>query len=142
MQRVFCVRFSGDGSYVFSGSDDMNVRVWKADASEQLGVTLSREKHKSAYNKALINRYKHMPEVRKVVKRRNLPAAIHKVSAHTGYVIPNCQLSTSSRGISLESLESMRWAYEQLPAQARHPHTCILQHVLVPRSSSAHTPAT
>lgn len=56
MQRVFCVRFSGDASYVFSGSDDMNVRVWKADASEQLGVTLSREKHKQAYNKALVNR--------------------------------------------------------------------------------------
>ena len=29
MQRIFAVRFSGDGSYVFSGSDDMNVRVWK-----------------------------------------------------------------------------------------------------------------
>lgn len=32
-----------------------------------------------AYNKALIQRYKHMPEVRQVVKRRNLPAAIYKV---------------------------------------------------------------
>ena len=29
MQRVFAVRFSGDASYVFSGSDDMNLRVWK-----------------------------------------------------------------------------------------------------------------
>ena len=29
MQRVFSVRFSGDATYVFSGSDDMNVRVWK-----------------------------------------------------------------------------------------------------------------
>lgn len=29
MQRIFAVRFSGDGSYVFSGSDDMNVRLWK-----------------------------------------------------------------------------------------------------------------
>ena len=29
MQRVFATRFSGDGSYVFSGSDDMNVRIWK-----------------------------------------------------------------------------------------------------------------
>ena len=29
MQRVFATRFSGDASYVFSGSDDMNVRVWK-----------------------------------------------------------------------------------------------------------------
>ena len=34
MQRVFAVRFSGDGSYVFSGSDDMNVRVWKVCALE------------------------------------------------------------------------------------------------------------
>ena len=29
MQRVFAVRFSGDASYIFSGSDDMNLRVWK-----------------------------------------------------------------------------------------------------------------
>lgn len=79
MQRVFCVRFSGDGSYVFSGSDDMNVRVWKADASEQLGVTLPREKHKAAYNKALVNRYKHMPEIKRIVRHRHVPAAIQKV---------------------------------------------------------------
>jgi len=32
MQRVFATRFSGDGAYVFSGSDDMNVRVWKVRA--------------------------------------------------------------------------------------------------------------
>lgn len=125
MQRVFAVRFSGDGSYVFSGgpaagggaarpahpaclarpprgwdpavlplnslrarpwlpnptrppslqpsspargltpaaacrpclppgSDDMNVRVWKAEASEQLGTLLPRERKKHAYNKALV----------------------------------------------------------------------------------------
>lgn len=29
MQRVFSTRFSRDATYVFSGSDDMNVRVWK-----------------------------------------------------------------------------------------------------------------
>lgn len=80
MQRVFCVRFSGDGSYVFSGSDDMNVRVWKAEASEQLGVTLPREKHKAAYNKALVNRYKHMPEIKRIVRHRHVPTAIKKVS--------------------------------------------------------------
>eukprot|EP00878_Enallax_costatus_P041737 GHUV01048609.1.p1 GENE.GHUV01048609.1~~GHUV01048609.1.p1 ORF type:complete len:100 (+),score=22.20 GHUV01048609.1:202-501(+) len=85
MQRVFCVRFSGDGSYVFSGSDDMNVRVWKADASEQLGVTLPREKHKQAYNKALVNRYKHMPEVKRIVRHRHVPAAIQKVKCSVTY---------------------------------------------------------
>ena len=29
MQRVMAVQFSADASYVFSGSDDMNLRVWK-----------------------------------------------------------------------------------------------------------------
>ncbi|CAI5997482.1 unnamed protein product [Closterium sp. NIES-65] len=38
---VFCVRFSGDGSYVLSGSDDANIRLWKAQASQQLGVQVS-----------------------------------------------------------------------------------------------------
>eukprot|EP00879_Flechtneria_rotunda_P030436 GHRR01033068.1.p2 GENE.GHRR01033068.1~~GHRR01033068.1.p2 ORF type:complete len:210 (+),score=83.19 GHRR01033068.1:1145-1774(+) len=80
MQRVFSVRFSGDGSYVFSGSDDMNVRVWKADASEQLGVTLPREKHKAAYNKALVNRYKHLPEIKRITRHRRVPAAIYKAA--------------------------------------------------------------
>ena len=32
------MRFSGDGSYVLSGSDDTNIRLWKAQASQQLGV--------------------------------------------------------------------------------------------------------
>ena len=35
---VSSVRFSGDGLYVFSGSEDMNLRIWKANASRQLGT--------------------------------------------------------------------------------------------------------
>ncbi|KAI8464516.1 MAG: WD40-repeat-containing domain protein [Monoraphidium minutum] len=80
MQRVAAVKFSGDGSYVFSGSDDMNVRVWKAEASEQLGVTLPREKHKQAYQKALVERYKHLPEVKRIVRHRHVPKAVYKAT--------------------------------------------------------------
>ncbi|XP_022632523.1 protein TPR3-like isoform X3 [Vigna radiata var. radiata] len=36
--RVFCVKFSGDESYVISGRDDTNLRIWKAKESKQLGV--------------------------------------------------------------------------------------------------------
>jgi DDB1- and CUL4-associated factor 13 len=78
MQRVFAVGFSGDGSYVFSGSDDMNVRVWKAEASEALGVALPRERAKAAYDKALLARYKHLPEVKRITRHRRVPAAVHK----------------------------------------------------------------
>lgn len=80
MQRVFAVRFSGDASYVFSGSDDMNVRVWKAEASEQLGTLLPRERQKATYNKALVERYKHLPEVKRIVRHRHLPTSLHKAT--------------------------------------------------------------
>lgn len=30
MQRIFSVQFSGDSSYVFCGSDDSNIRIWKS----------------------------------------------------------------------------------------------------------------
>ena len=78
MQRVLCCRFSGDGGYVFSGSEDMNVRIWKAEASAQLGTLLPREKKKHAYDAALVTRYAHVPEVARVSRQRQLPKAVHK----------------------------------------------------------------
>ncbi|EIE25085.1 WD40 repeat-like protein [Coccomyxa subellipsoidea C-169] len=80
MQRVFAVRFSGDGSYVFSGSDDMNVRVWKARASQQQGTMVSRELHKQAYGDALVQRYQHMPEIRRITRHRHLPVPLYKAA--------------------------------------------------------------
>lgn len=32
------MRYSCDGSYLISGSDDTNLRLWKAKSSEQMGV--------------------------------------------------------------------------------------------------------
>ncbi|KAF7805968.1 DDB1- and CUL4-associated factor 13 [Senna tora] len=81
MQRVFCVKFSCDASYVVSGSDDTNLRLWKARASEQLGVVLPRERKKHEYNEALKKRYKHLPEVKRIVRHRHLPKPIFKATS-------------------------------------------------------------
>ena len=37
MQRLFSVKFAMDGRYVLSGSDDTNIRLWKAQASAPIG---------------------------------------------------------------------------------------------------------
>lgn len=81
MQRVFCVKFSCDASYVISGSDDTNLRLWKAKASEQMGVLLPRERKQHEYQEAVKNRYKHLPEVKRIVRHRHLPKPIYKASA-------------------------------------------------------------
>ncbi|CAH2077684.1 unnamed protein product [Thlaspi arvense] len=80
MQRVFCVKYSCDATYVLSGSDDTNIRLWKAKASEQLGVILPREQRKHEYNEAVKNRYKHLPEIKRIVRHRHLPKPIHKAT--------------------------------------------------------------
>lgn len=38
MQRLTCVKWTLDNKYILSGSDEMNIRMWKARASEKLGV--------------------------------------------------------------------------------------------------------
>ncbi|CAH9074815.1 unnamed protein product [Cuscuta epithymum] len=80
MQRVFCVKFSCDASYVISGSDDTNLRLWKAKASEQMGVLLPRERKNHEYLEAVKNRYKHLPEIKRIVRHRHLPRAIYKAA--------------------------------------------------------------
>lgn len=38
MQHVICIKWSADSKYILSGSDEMNIRLWKANAAEKLGV--------------------------------------------------------------------------------------------------------
>lgn len=35
MARIFCVKWSWDNKFVLSGSDDGNVRIWRAKSSEK-----------------------------------------------------------------------------------------------------------
>jgi len=46
-----------------------------------MGTLLPREKHKAAYDKALVQRYQHMPDIRRIARHRHVPAAIYKVRA-------------------------------------------------------------
>uniref|UniRef100_A0A4W4E950 DDB1- and CUL4-associated factor 13 n=1 Tax=Electrophorus electricus TaxID=8005 RepID=A0A4W4E950_ELEEL len=78
MQHVICVRWSADNKYVLSGSDEMNIRVWKANASEKLGVLTSREKAAVQYNQKLKAKFKNHPKVRRIAHHRHLPRDIFK----------------------------------------------------------------
>lgn len=76
--RVFSVRFTPDNKYVLSGSDDGNIRIWRADASSRSGIKSARLRQKLEYDEALIRRYSHMPEIRRIRRHRHLPKAIKK----------------------------------------------------------------
>ena len=81
MQRVFGVRYTGDARFVLSVSDDANVRVWKARASESLRRALPREREAADYARALKARYADVPDVRRVLKSRHLPKSVARARA-------------------------------------------------------------
>lgn len=66
MQRVSSTVFSGDARFVLTGSDDGNVRIWKAKASDKLGVVTARERAAMEYRDGLRERWKMDAEVGRV----------------------------------------------------------------------------
>ncbi|KAK4461110.1 WD40-repeat-containing domain protein [Cladorrhinum samala] len=78
MQRVFRAQWTMDAKYIVTGSDDGNVRLWRANASERSGVKSAKQRQALEYNKALKERYGHMPEIRRIDRHRHLPKVIKK----------------------------------------------------------------
>lgn len=80
MQRISHVAWSLDDKYILSASDEMNIRLWKARASEKLGVLKPRERSAMAYNDSLKKKFEAFPEVRKIAKFRHVPKYIYNNS--------------------------------------------------------------
>jgi WD repeat and SOF domain-containing protein 1 len=78
MQRVFAVSWTPDNNYVLSGSDDGNIRLWRAKASARQGVKSFALKQKLEYDEALKERYKHMPEIKRIARHRHVPKQVKK----------------------------------------------------------------
>ena len=73
MQRLTCVAWSKDNRYILSGSDEMNIRLWKAKAWEKLGLLKDRQKVALEYNEKLKEKYSAHPQVKRIVKNRHVP---------------------------------------------------------------------
>ncbi len=58
--------YTGDSRFVLSGSDDGNVRVWKAHASDKLGIITARERAAIEYRESLKSRWRADAEIGKV----------------------------------------------------------------------------
>ena len=76
--RVFSAKFTPDAQYLLSGSDDGNIRLWRAHASRREGIKSARQRTKLEYDEALKERYKHMPEIRRIHRHRHLPKTVKK----------------------------------------------------------------
>ncbi|KAF2108722.1 WD40-repeat-containing domain protein [Lophiotrema nucula] len=78
MQRVFSVAWTPDNNFLLSGSDDGNIRLWRAKASSRQGVKSFALRQKLQYDDALKERYAHMPEIRRIARHRHVPKTVMK----------------------------------------------------------------
>ncbi|KAI6228248.1 DDB1- and CUL4-associated factor 13 [Aphelenchoides besseyi] len=80
MQHVVSVAWSLDNKYVLSGSDEFNIRLWKANAAEKLGTLRPREKAAMEYSERLRDAYQHHPEIGRIIRHRQLPKTIYRAA--------------------------------------------------------------
>ncbi|OMJ10041.1 DDB1- and CUL4-associated factor 13 [Smittium culicis] len=80
MQRVFTTKFSCDNKFILSASDDGNLRLWRAQASQRVGSKSNRERSKLEYMDTVKSKFSHLPQVRKILRQRNLPRDIRKAT--------------------------------------------------------------
>ncbi len=78
MQRVFSTTFSADSGYVLSGSDDGAIRLWRANANTRSSIQSTRERTHREYEAKLVERYSHLPEIRRIKRQRHVPRQIKK----------------------------------------------------------------
>ena len=78
MQRVFSVKWTPDSKYILSGSDDGNIRLWRANSSKREGIKSARQREALEYNEKLVERYAHMPEIRRIARHRHIPKVVKK----------------------------------------------------------------
>lgn len=76
MQHVTCIGWSLDNKYIYSGSDEMNIRLWKANASEKLGALRPREKAKLQYNEVLKEKFAAHPQIKRIARHRHVPKGV------------------------------------------------------------------
>merc|ERR1711948_238391 len=79
MQRVHAVKFSENGAYILSGSDDMNIRLWKSNNNKKNNILLSKKKRKNDLNRSLIKRYGHMPKIIFFLKKRFMYKIVYNI---------------------------------------------------------------
>lgn len=99
---INCVAWSLDDRFIYSGSSEFNVRIWKARACEKLGVVSGsnidlsfsplsrahvlgpvnrqvkpRERRAQHVNARLIEKFSHHPEVKSIKNHRHVPKHIY-----------------------------------------------------------------
>ncbi|CAI5758487.1 unnamed protein product [Candida verbasci] len=78
MQKIFCCSYSMDSKYILTGSEDTNIRIWRSNASSRSAIKSSKQRSKLEYDEKLKEKFKYMPEIRRISKHRHVPKVVRQ----------------------------------------------------------------
>ena len=107
--QVNSVRYSQDGFYILSGSQEGNMRVWKAQANQKEKAVNGREFQQDQLNAALIKKFQNVGEMRTVLRSGKLPKRIQNMTR---------RMMTRDQA-QLKKLEARGQRFNALSAQVR-----------------------
>lgn len=81
MGRVGAVAWAADARFVLCGSDDANLRVWRATPDAPVRPLSVRERRAIDTRAALVRRHGAVPEVANIMRQRRIPQAIRRLAA-------------------------------------------------------------
>jgi len=105
MQKVFSVNWTPDNKYIISASDEMNIRVWKSKADDQLGYLSATQKSNKNYRTALKKKFANYPEIRKISKKRHLSKHIYVQTKQHKEIRDRLRRKEQNRRIHNKNLE-------------------------------------
>ncbi|KAK9459127.1 WD40-repeat-containing domain protein [Lipomyces oligophaga] len=115
MQRLFSVKFTMDSQYILSGSDEGNIRVWRTNAAARSGVKSARQRTKLEYDEALKQKYKSLPEIRRISRHRHLPSSIKKAED-----IKRIEIDSRKRKQDNMRMRSAKGSMPYVPEREKH----------------------
>ena len=97
MQRLTGVLWSNDNKFIISASDEMNIRLWKAYASEKLGPMTYMEKRSVNYNNALKRKYSSHPQIKRIARHRQVPRHVFNAQKEIRSIKNKIKLKEANR---------------------------------------------
>lgn len=97
MQHVMAIKWSLDNKYLISGSDEMNIRLWKAQAAEKLGLLKPRERDQLEYGEKLKEKFKYFPQIKSIKRHRHLPQAVYNAQKEKRIIKSSHQRKEANR---------------------------------------------
>ncbi|KAL1505927.1 hypothetical protein ABEB36_005375 [Hypothenemus hampei] len=115
MQRLTCVHWTLDNKFIISGSDEMNIRIWKARASEKLGPMNPRERNALRYADALKDKFASHPQIKRIGRHRHVPKHIYNAQKELHVIKKKQKRKEGNR-----RAHSKRGEVPYVPERAKH----------------------